>query len=655
MSDLAEVTKNVVTILKVQSDRSVKEAFGSMGAGARAAQAESDKALEALKRKLEELANKTEETGKRGGKAVMGLARDMRVLDRGTMAVQHGMFGLLASASILDDRFSKGLIIAGSFHSLTQVIRGTAMSLSGAHLAGGGIGLAGTLGLAGAALVGFAALAVGTIPSLQNSLGKWFNSMTEDGQRAIATIKKLKELLEDNAFARSRGFGPAAVEAEATSRIGVMAPYLERQQALRAQGQNAGLQIAALGMYPGKFQEAAGTGMHKQGDLLHEMLTQGRPGQFENQFAEAQKKIRAETFKPTEIPAELKRNQFVAGGELSIAQQEEAEAKKKLGAYEKMFQIQQKIELIRTRENQLKEEGDRGVLTSQKNRHRYRESIWGVIFPIGTLAENIVNRPGSARFAKYTPGRDPRYRELEGQERALGRQLPEGPPPTEAVRAQIAKALAAAQERVFQALDKQRLSQEAINRLELEQLKSAQQYHAEQEKTFHAIVMQEQAKKAALTSELGLMKPEEKARALQVAQKFAGGGKVSGEEMDFARQHSSLFGEKIHEMGLAAGEKDKSTQEIMRLLGTDRRLEQAKAAEKFEATINAEIKHQIDVKIAIDEASLSKELGQKLLPLLIKAFKESERQGADAVVKEMGRQDIEKKAAERQAAGAAGR
>src|SRR3954471_15457021 len=103
-----DVTKDVIARVRAKVDGSVRTAFGEISTGAKGAEA----ALAGVEQK-----------GKSG---LSSLANELRKTDRGFKQLQGGMFGLLASASLLDERFGKGLAIVGVAHSATMSVRGLA-------------------------------------------------------------------------------------------------------------------------------------------------------------------------------------------------------------------------------------------------------------------------------------------------------------------------------------------------------------------------------------------------------------------------------------------------------------------------------------------------------------------------------------------------
>jgi len=564
--------KEVNILVDARPVGDVKKPFADLKAGADAA----DEALIKPRNRLKEI----------GG--------ELRSTEKGVKNFQGGLVGLAASASLVDERLAKATAALGTLHSATQLFRGAGM------LAGVG-GVGGLLAPLAAGIAAVGAVALATSPKLQESLGGAMYRMSDAAKEATAQLQRLRQAQEDLATARQFGGGTLAEEAKVQGELGVRRPFAERIRSLTEHRARAEDRSWILGLAPDRGFDPTREALGRIGQSpLDPNATAagllGREG--------ALRGLAGTEFR---TPPELRREQFVENRAGERAQKEVEALQGKLADFEERQGIAKRLgEFARTRNRfeALWQEAGGG------------KGLKGAAPELDRLQRQMrQNAPEEARLRAQLGGRAINVTGAEGAD--LHRQLQE------------------AEDRLAASKEKTLEIQHRINTAQVENLKAIQASAAEQAKLAAQAVREEEAKLRGNKIGLGLMSGEDLLQAQHVSRKIAAGQKLGEADIKFARG-LDIFKPALEQQGLHQAEGSSVIQEILKNVGADQRVQQAKEAQAALVKLDAELKHQIDVKLTADAAQVAQQIQERIVPGLSKSIEEATKALAFSLEQHLG-------------------
>ncbi len=139
--------------------------------------------------------------------------------------------------------------------------------------------------------------------------------------------------------------------------------------------------------------------------------------------------------------------------------------------------------------------------------------------------------------------------------------------------------------------------------------------------------------------QFGLLDPLKRRAAVDIARRVAGGGDVSKEELDFAKG-LDVFKDALGRRG--AAQAGPEFDQIVRLLGADRKVREAEAKE-------VKLTNQIQVQIQLNEKALTEQIQREVIPRILEAMQRSAAQLANEFAKANNQAAAASRAAAQQA------
>lgn len=508
-------------------------------------------------------------------------------------SLQGGLLGLSTSVDLLPKGVGKAVLSLNALGSAAAALKGAgglAATVGGSTVLGGIA--AGVLALGSAAVI--------ASPKLQDALGKSLLSVTGQAEQMEAALKRAQDRLDEIRSARSLGVGTEKEEAAFALRQAVSGPRREQQRAL-------GLEKVRQVARAGALEQIPDTETDIFGPQLADRL---KPGKFLDNAAT----LKQAAIGPANVPAELLRQQ-------AVAQAEQAElAKRDQAARAALADVQEREKLSQ----QFGTAGDRikGIQKSLASVGGQRDQLNAPAFATAQGAsvadKNIQLRNREKLNAKeaalQAELQEARAAQARAQAGLGGRKFTtEGE--TSSVIEQQEKAAAALRESNQKVLE----IKQKIRQAEIDSLKTVQQQVAEQQKLAAAAVQEEEAKLKGLKSSLGLEDKESIREQLTIARKIAGGKNLSDDDIKAVRGQE-IFRESLEKIGAQRTDQDKDRQELLRLLGADKKLQEAKQAQDELVKLDATVKHEIKLKVEANAGETAAEISKQVVPEIEKAI-----------------------------------
>lgn len=612
----AEVRQKVVVEVEAKGGANLADPFDKIAKGAK----DTDAQLKKMGSGLDQL--------KSVGKEALG-------------GVQASMMDLGRAAGILDDRI---------------MLLGRGVQGLGASLGFAGIPLASTVTTLGAmaavvGLVGTAAVVAS--PALSDKLGGALESITGRAGKAEARVAKLKDRLAGLGSLAETGFRPESVENSLAGDLGpgaryaIEQPFRDKQRELAEREAQSADAAAAAGYFPsndvvhldrakaferaglGATEALTGPGGLNQGALtsnladLRKLATGEQPGNVDAQravFMAEQQAHRAsgdltdkshalerakEQFEQTQAVTEL----TAADQAVTKAQQKLKDAEGKTGDYAKLYKPQNKQTPGQINMAAMPAGSDVALVEREKRLHAAT-----VAAAKDQLSEAESNRAMAQEKATAV---------------GLGDDLSHAGTKAQDVM-RLANEQAAAAEKNVEAQQRLLAAKQAANKADVESLKTVYQQVDAQAKLFGEIKKQEQAKLQDSKAGFGNMSAEDQQRALELSRIVKGGGSLNQDQLDFARQHSDLFGEAIQKQGLRQADVHPFFNELAQNLGLNNKANAAAKAEEEALKIAADAKNTLEIKLQAGD-ELAKQLNDTIAPALTDMIKKSLEQMMTAI------------------------
>ncbi len=596
-----EVTKSVMMTLKAK-DEGASAAFKQLGNTAESA----DKKVQGV------------------GSQLNTAGKEMKKFERGVGALQGTVFGLTNSLGLMDERLGKMAGAVGIVHTLTQGVRGLGLTL--------GTGVGGALGVGVLGALGAVGVAAGAGYLLWN---KYQEGVKESTER----LKSLTLALKEVQAITSLGLSTSNVATQAQARYGISQQWSGPRQGLADQyGGLLAQQGAARAFSDNPFAAGLAGNRAEQiglaGQAGREAMTgpgaiMGGPGALQDAMA----RMRGQALGSLTGAPGLQRNLAVAEAAAAAARSRQgatamglAGAQRGVQAVAANLNYQQLIARQRALRQSLEQPGASTAAGSD----------WGFEGPTTLDAAQSAQRRRSQQAELAQVNRQ--VNEARHREREFGGVAPAN---EQDVANRQKELLEASQQRI--AAEQKLLEvKKAINAANVADLQTIRQSVAEQAKSFTELRKSQEARQFTARASVGNMGALDKMQLSSIAQKVKAGQDLNSDELAFAGKFD-FAQEAIQKQGLKNFGNDKAGQDILGAFGVDRRVEEARGAEKQ----TLELKGQVEAKVQA-QIKIGTELESQLIEQLIKPIAEAirqtlagERGALDLQIRQKAREEIE--------------
>lgn len=514
-------------------------------------------------------------------------------------SIRGGLAGLSVSG-VLPGSIGKMADQLTALSSAAEALKGTGGLISGLGLTkAAALAAVPVLAKVGAAVAAIGAAAVIASPQLQDTLGGALHKLSEDGKEQLALMARLKQAHSEIGEARRFGIGTAKEEALAQAELSVRRPIEQKIDSLEEQRARTLDRAEALRRFGGDEP------FSKTQDTLNSL----RPDDLKGNLA----KLKGLADTPYQTPASLKRSLFEEerattrardwASELqdkSMDMQERHEGSKAMGA---------RIAAQESFEQRKAELADKFHLSGPAVERMLQKGREG---KLGGADEEFVAMVQRANEAKDS---------IDAQRRTEESLLRGRKPVTATEYKAFTEDLSAAKDKSTAQAEKLLQIKHQIRQAEIDHLKAIQQSTAEQAKLASEAVREMEARIKGTKLNLHFGDQNEKISLLDISRRFKEGGIGSLENHELQTLRSQgLLKEEAEKEGIRRAEADPVTQEILKNLGADKKLQEAKEQEKVALKLDADIKHQIEVKVAADAAALAKDMNSQVVPSITKAI-----------------------------------